>query len=64
MNKDTLKGQWKEVKGKIQSKWGELTNDDLDRIDGDMERLQGSLQKRYGYSKDEAKKAIDNFKFN
>ena len=26
-----LKGQWNELKGRFKEKWGELTNDDLDR---------------------------------
>jgi uncharacterized protein YjbJ (UPF0337 family) len=28
MNADILKGQWKEIKGEIKTKWGKLTDDD------------------------------------
>ncbi|MCO5142336.1 MAG: CsbD family protein [Oligoflexia bacterium] len=59
MNKDIAQGKWKQLKGKIQKKWGEFTNDDLDRINGNLETLAGELQERYGYSKDQAKKLID-----
>ena len=30
MNEDTIKGKWKQLSGKIQAKWGKLTNDDID----------------------------------
>ena len=32
MNWDRVEGNWKEFKGKVQQKWGKLTNDDLDLI--------------------------------
>ena len=30
MNKDILKGNWKQLSGEIKKQWGKLTNDDLD----------------------------------
>ncbi|MDO5715434.1 MAG: CsbD family protein [Tissierellia bacterium] len=63
MNKDILEGKWEQLKGKVQSKWGKLTNDDLDQIKGDSKVLIGKLQERYGMTKDEAEKeAKDIFK--
>lgn len=61
MNKDQLKGQWKQVKGKAKVRWGKLTDDDLTQIDGRAEQLQGKLQERYGYSKEKAKEECDSF---
>jgi uncharacterized protein YjbJ (UPF0337 family) len=61
MNRDTLKGQWKQLKGEIQSQWGRLTNDDLDVIEGEYSQLVGRLQERYGHSRDEAEREIDEF---
>ena len=61
MNKDILEGKWKQLKGEVQKKWGKLTNDDLDVIDGDREKFSGILQERYGKSKDEAEEAADEF---
>lgn len=61
MNEDILKGKWKQAKGEVQKKWGKLTNDDVDVIDGEREKLEGRLQERYGYSKEEAKREVDNF---
>lgn len=59
MNWDIVKGEWKQWKGKAQSEWGKLTDDDLQQADGDREQLAGIIQECYGKSKDEAEKAID-----
>jgi uncharacterized protein YjbJ (UPF0337 family) len=54
MNSDRIEGNWKEMKGKVQQKWGKLTDDDLDVIDGRREELVGKIQQAYGKSRDEA----------
>lgn len=59
MNKDIFKGKWHEIKGKVKSKWGKLTDNELKEIEGNNEALYGYLQKHYGYSKEEAKREID-----
>ncbi len=61
MNEDILQGKWKQVRGEIQSFWGKLTNDDLDRIQGNSAILAGKLQEHYGYSRQEAEHAIADF---
>lgn len=61
MNEDILKGKWKQVKGEVKNFWGKLTDDDLTRLDGSSEKLAGVLQERYGYTKDQAHKEINNF---
>ena len=61
MNKDILKGKWKQMRGEVKQFWGKLTDDDLDQVDGASDKLEGKLQERYGYSKEEAKNELDNF---
>jgi uncharacterized protein YjbJ (UPF0337 family) len=61
MNWDRIEGNWKEFKGKVQQKWGKLTQDDLDVIEGKRTELSGRLQQRYGVAKDEAERDIDNW---
>ena len=61
MNEDRIKGQWKQLTGKIQAKWGDLTNDDLDVAEGNADYLAGKIQERYGISKDEAEKQVREF---
>ena len=58
MNKDTVKGEWKQLSGKIKQKWGELTDDDLKQSEGDREVLFGKLQEKYGIAKDKAKEQL------
>jgi len=62
MNKNILEGRWDQIKGNIQKKWGKLTNDDLDVIAGDTKKLAGKLQEKYGWSKEKAKKKINDYK--
>ncbi len=59
MNWDTIEGNWKEIKGKIRSKWAKLTDDDLEAIAGKKDALLGRLQQRYGLKKDEAERQLD-----
>jgi uncharacterized protein YjbJ (UPF0337 family) len=61
MNRDVLQGQWKEIRGKVQKAWGDLTDDELDRIDGRRTELEGTLQKKYGYTKERAAREVDDF---
>ncbi|HET7779724.1 MAG TPA: CsbD family protein [Rudaea sp.] len=61
MNEDRIKGQWKQLAGKLKEKWGKLTDNDLQRADGSSEYLAGRLQERYGIARDEAKKQISDF---
>ena len=61
MNRDTLKGQWKQVKGRAKETWGRLTDDELLRVEGNADRLAGLVQERYGVTREEAGKQIDKF---
>lgn len=59
MNKLQIKGEWNQIKGKIKEQWGDLTDDDLDRIEGRRDRLIGLIQERYGESVEEARREVD-----
>ena len=59
MNKDIADGKWQQMKGKLQQKWGDLTDDDLDRINGQREEFAGVMKERYGKSKEEAEQEFD-----
>ena len=43
MTWDRIHGDWKSAKGALKVKWGKLTDNDLDVINGDRERLDGKL---------------------
>ena len=57
----TIAGNWKQFKGYVKEKWGKLTDDDLDVIEGKKDQLVGRLQERYGYSKEQAEKELKNW---
>jgi uncharacterized protein YjbJ (UPF0337 family) len=61
MNEDVLKGKWKQLKGEVKMRWGDLTDDEVDMIDGARDKLAGKLQERYGYTRDRAEREIDDF---
>ena len=61
MNWDQIKGQWKQYTGKAREKWGELTDDDLQRAAGGRDQLVGVVQERYGIAKEEAEKQVDSW---
>ncbi|HEV8383992.1 MAG TPA: CsbD family protein [Acidobacteriota bacterium] len=59
MNWDQIEGKWKQMMGAVRERWGKLTNDDLDVIAGKREAFIGRVQERYGFTKEQAQKEID-----
>ena len=62
MNEDTIKGTFTQLKGKIKQKWGQLTDDEIDEMEGNAEILSGKLQERYGLARDEAERQAKEFR--
>ena len=58
MNTLEIKGNWNIAKGKLKQKWGQLTDDDLDYIEGKEDELVGRIQKRTGQTREEVEKAV------
>ena len=44
MDWNRVEGNWKQVKGKVKEKWGKLTDDDLDVINGQRDQLEGKIR--------------------
>ena len=61
MNSDILQGRWQQLKGKALVKWGKLTHDDVDQIEGERERLVGKLRERYGLEREKAEREVDDW---
>ena len=61
MNHDRIEGNWKQVKGKVKEQWGKLTDDDLVAIAGKRDQMIGKIQERYGCTRDEAQRQVDDF---
>ena len=61
MNSLLIKGDWNIIKGKLKQKWADLTDDDLQYIEGKQDELIGRIQKRTGESKDAIEKELKSY---
>ncbi|MFN3280433.1 MAG: CsbD family protein [Tabrizicola sp.] len=61
MNNDQIAGKWKQLKGEAKIMWGKLTYDELAIAEGHTDKLAGKIQERYGKTKEEARREVDNF---
>jgi uncharacterized protein YjbJ (UPF0337 family) len=61
MESNEMAGKWRQLKEDVKSRWGKLTEDDIDRIAGNKDKLIGALQERYGYVWDEARQMVDRY---
>jgi len=61
MNWDRVEGNWRQFTGKVKEKWGKLTDDDLQVINGQQDQLVGRIQERYGVAKEDAQKQVRNW---
>ncbi len=57
--REIIEGNWKELSGKVRHEWGKLTHNDVEQIKGNLEVLAGKIEERYGTTKAEAKKQIE-----
>ncbi|MBK6482629.1 MAG: CsbD family protein [Chitinophagales bacterium] len=60
MNTQILKGNWNELKGKLQQQFADLTDDDLLYEEGKENELYGRLQKKLGKTKEDVDQIIEN----
>jgi len=62
MNMDQVEGDWKILRGKIRQRWGKLTDDHLDIVNGRVEMIAGRVQQAYGISREEAERQVQDWK--
>jgi uncharacterized protein YjbJ (UPF0337 family) len=61
MNWDQIEGSWKQVKGKVKENWGDLTDDEIDKVKGQRDQFVGLIQTKYGILRERAEKEVDSF---
>ena len=61
MNWDQIEGKWKQIKGEVRTRWGKLTDSDLEMIKGQKDQLVGRIQERYGIQKEEAQRQVEDW---
>ena len=58
-NQQTLEGNWNEIKGKIRTRWGQLSDDDLSQFHGEVDKLVGTIQRKTGEGRDTIEKYLN-----
>ena len=58
MNWDRIEGNWKQFKGVVKARWGQLTDDQLAELSGQREQLAGKIQEVYGLTREEAERQL------
>jgi len=61
MNRDILSGKWKQIRGDVKQMWGNITDNDLEEIDGHREKLAGILQERFGWTRERTEQELTRF---
>ncbi len=61
MNKQTIQGNWMQLKGKVREQWGKLTDDDVDVIAGKRDQLVGKIKDLYGKTVEEVDREVTDF---
>ncbi len=59
MNSDIAKGKWNQMTGVVKQKWGKLTDDEVEQMEGNFEEFYGKMQEKYGMSRDKAREEFD-----
>lgn len=59
VNQQVLQGNWNEIKGLLRTKWGQLTNDEVQSFDGNVERLVGLIQRKTGEAREGVEKYLE-----
>lgn len=61
MNWTRIEANWDQMKGQLRSKWGKLSDDDVEMIAGKKDRLVGVLKEKYGMAREEIESTIDSW---
>ena len=56
-----MERKWEQVRNKIHTRWGKLTDQDITEINGNHDRFINTLQERYGCAKKEAEDQLQRY---
>ena len=56
-----MKANWLQLRGKAKEKWGELTDDDLEKVEGQFDQLVGTIQEKYELTRSKAEAEVNAF---
>jgi len=52
-------GRWEQLKGRVKSLWGNVTDNELTEAEGDYERLVGVLHEKTGKTREQIEEMLD-----
>lgn len=61
VNMSQFSNSWDKIKGEVKIHWGQLTDDDLLKVEGKKDKLVALIKDKYGYTKAKAEKEMDQF---
>jgi len=61
MEWEQIQGKWNQLKGSARVEWAKLTDDELEQVQGERDKLVGLIQEKYGRTKEEAYKEVDDW---
>ncbi len=56
---EELKGNWNQLRGKVEERWSQLSSNDLDEINGNVDQLVGVLQQKTGQARQTIEHELD-----
>jgi uncharacterized protein YjbJ (UPF0337 family) len=59
MSNDKFEGKWNQIVGSIKEGWGNLTDQDLEKVKGKKDQLVGLIQEKYGETKESIEDKIN-----
>jgi uncharacterized protein YjbJ (UPF0337 family) len=59
MYHNQFEGKWDQMIGSIKEAWGNLTDQDLEKVKGKKDQLVGLIEEKYGETKEEIETKIN-----
>lgn len=56
---EMIRGNWNTIVGAIKQKFGEISNDDLSKVQGNIDQLVGLLQRKAGQTRQQVEQFLD-----
>src|SRR5690606_18851538 len=56
--KEEMSGTWNDIKGRVKKEWGDITDNELNQVEGNIDRLVGLVQKKTGMARTEIEKTL------
>jgi uncharacterized protein YjbJ (UPF0337 family) len=56
---ERISGNWHRIVGDVKKNFGQITNDDLSRVEGNVEQLVGMIQTKTGRSREQIEQFLD-----